>query len=68
MDNIKINTEFIKLDQFLKWCGFSTIGSNAKLTIENGSVKVNGNIEYRRGRKLFKGDLIEIDEKAYRVL
>lgn len=68
MDNIKINTEFIKLDQFLKWCGFSATGSNAKLTIENGSVKVNGNIEYRRGRKLFKGDLIEIDEKAYRVL
>ena len=42
MENIKINTEFIKLDSFLKWCGAADLGSYAKMFIQNGEVKVNG--------------------------
>ena len=48
----------MKLDQFLKWKNFVSTGGEAKILIKSGSVKVNGVIEYRRGRKLIKGDKV----------
>ena len=47
-------TEFIKLDSFLKFTGAATLGSEAKFYIQNGDIKVNGEVEIRRGRKLIK--------------
>lgn len=61
---MKITTEFIKLDQFLKLCDFVASGGEAKLVIAEGLVKLNGEIETRRGKKLFKGDKVEFDGKA----
>lgn len=55
MGNIKINTEFIKLDQVLKYEGLVEDGGKAKAVILNGEVTVNGEIEKRRGRKIYKG-------------
>ena len=46
----------MKLDQFLKWQNLVSSGGEAKVFIKSGSVKVNGEIETRRGRKLNKGD------------
>ena len=57
MENIKINTEFIKLDSFLKWCGAADLGSYAKMFIQNGEVKVNGEVCLQRGKKLKVNDL-----------
>ena len=48
----------MKLDQFLKWKNLVSSGVEAKILIKSGSVKVNGVIEKRRGRKLIKGDKI----------
>ena len=59
MREVKINTEFIKLDQFLKFEGIAGTGGEAKNIINDGMVKVNGHIENARGKKLYKGDIIE---------
>jgi len=67
MENIKINTEYIKLDQFLKWCGVAESGSEAKEIIKNGMVKVNGETELRRGKKLRDGDLVEVRGKEFKI-
>ena len=48
----------MKLDQFLKWHNFVSSGGEAKNLIKAGYVKVNGQIEKRRGRKLVKGDKV----------
>ena len=48
----------MKLDQFLKWHNVVSSGGEAKVLINSGLVKVNGQIEKRRGRKLLKGDKV----------
>jgi len=48
----------MKLDQFLKWKNLVSSGGEAKIYIKSGSVKVNGEIETKRGRKLNKGDKV----------
>ena len=54
--SIKIRDEFIKLGQAMKLAGLADSGVEAKIFIEEGRVKVNGEEELRRGRKLYKGD------------
>lgn len=58
---------FIKLDQFLKWQQITQSGGEAKMLIQNGYVEVNGEMELRRGRKLFSGDVVTVDDRAYEV-
>ena len=48
----------MKLDQFLKWKNLVSTGGEAKIFIKAGSVKVNGVVETRRGKKLNKGDKV----------
>ena len=48
----------MRLDQFLKWHNLVSSGGEAKIIIKSGNVKVNGEIEIRRGRKLKKGDKV----------
>lgn len=61
MENININTETIKLDQFLKWANVVTTGGEAKELIQSGRVRVNNKIEKRRGLKLKDGDLVNVE-------
>lgn len=56
--NIEIEGEYIKLDQLLKYSSVVQSGAEAKILIMDGYVKVNGEIELRRGRKVNKGDLV----------
>lgn len=69
MHNIKINTDTIKLDQFLKWANIAETGGQAKNMIQAGEIKVNDEIEYRRSHKLVPGDRVEIisNNEIYRV-
>lgn len=60
MREVKINTDIIKLGQLLKFAGITQTGGQGKLIIEEGMVKVNGEIVGERGKKIRKGDLIEI--------
>lgn len=62
---IKINTEFIKLDSFLKWAGAASLGSEAKAYILEGLVKVNGEVEMRRGKKIYPGDRVEFNGEVF---
>jgi S4 domain protein yaaA len=59
IEEIAINTEFIKLDQLLKWVNLTGSGVEAKMFIQNGEVKVNGVVETRRGKKIYDGDIVE---------
>lgn len=68
MKEVKINTEIIKLDAFLKWAGIVGQGSEAKMYIQNGEVKLNGNVETQRGKKLTKGDIIEFEGENYKIV
>ena len=60
-EHIKINTEFIKLEALLKFAGVVGTGGEAKLAIQNGEVKVNGEPCSLRGKKLRPGDQAELD-------
>jgi ribosome-associated protein len=68
MKEIKVETEIIKLDSFLKWAGAVSLGSEAKMFIQNGDVKVNGAVETQRGKKLRKGDTVEFDGESYKIV
>ena len=67
IEKVKISTEFIKLDQFLKWLAVVDSGSEAKEIILDGEVKVNGDVEKRRGRKIYPEYKVEVFDKSYVV-
>jgi ribosome-associated protein len=67
MEKVKISTEYIKLDQFLKWVGVADSGSSARMFIDGGLVKVNGLVEKRRGRKLRVGDIVGFDVESFEI-
>jgi len=64
---MKIDTEYIKLDSFLKAVNLAASGGEAKLMIVEGMVRVNGEPETRRGRKLYPGDRVEVEGRTYMV-
>lgn len=64
---VEINTEFIKLDQLLKWANFTASGVESKMFILNGEVKVNGEIETRRGKKIYDGYIVEFNGEKIKV-
>ena len=65
--NIKISTEYIKLDQLLKFSGIIGNGSDAKILIFDEQVKVNGEIAIQRGKKIRPGDVVEIGDQIINV-
>lgn len=65
---MKINTEFIKLDSFLKWGGVVSLGSEAKMYILDELVKVNGEICVQRGKKIRPGDIVEFNGESYKAI
>ncbi len=67
MEKIKIKTEFIKLDQFIKYVGVADSGAEAKSIVSEELIKVNGQVELQRGKKLRSGDKIEIKGKAFEI-
>lgn len=67
MKIIQIKDEFIKLGQALKLAGAVDSGLDAKVIIQEGQVKVNNNIDTRRGRKLYHNDTIEYKGAIYKI-
>ena len=68
MENVKIETEIIKLDSFLKWCGAVSLGSEAKFYIKEEVVLVNGEVCTQRGKKLRVGDEVEFEGEIYKII
>lgn len=66
-EKVKIKGAFIKLDQLLKFTGAAETGGHAKEFIFDGLVKVNEEICYQRGKKLFPGDKVQIEETVIEV-
>lgn len=61
--NIKITSEYITLGQLLKKADFIQSGGEAKFAVKSMMIKVNGESENRRGRKLYPGDILVIEGK-----
>ena len=69
MEEIKIKTDFIKLDQFLKLSEIAQTGGHAKMIIKDGLIKVNNELCLQRGKKLRVGDIVEVDaEHLFKII
>lgn len=68
MRDIHIDTEYIKLDQFLKLTNLVNSEGEAKYFIAQNKVYVNNEIENRRGKKLISGDIVNINNQVYRIV
>ncbi|MGI5979639.1 MAG: RNA-binding S4 domain-containing protein [Oscillospiraceae bacterium] len=66
-EKIEIHTEFIRLDALLKFTGSAETGGEAKLLIQDGEVKVNGEVCTMRTKKIRPGDLVELDGQRFEV-
>lgn len=64
---MEIQTSYIKLDSFLKMTGAVGTGGEAKIRITGGEVRVNGETEVRRGRKLYPGDRVSLGAEEFVV-
>ena len=67
MEEIRITTEYIKLDALLKLCGVVITGGQAKAAIQDGHVQVNGEICTMRGRKIRAGDSVQVAGRGFKV-
>lgn len=68
MEEIKIVTPFIKLDQLVKFAGLAETGARARILIDLGELNVNGEYCTKRGKKIKPGDVIEFKGKKYKVV
>lgn len=68
MNDILINTEFIRLDQFLKLANLASSGGEAKYLILESHILINGEEEQRRGRKIRDGDIVNFNGIEYKII
>jgi ribosome-associated protein len=68
MKSVRINTEYIKLDDLLKFAGVLGSGGQAKAVIQDGLVKVDGEVCLMRGKKLRGGEIVEFDDIQIKVI
>ena len=67
MEIIYLRDEFIKLGQAIKAAGFVDSGVEAKEVIQDGLVEVNGEVDTRRGRKLYEGDVVSFENQKVKI-
>ena len=67
MEKIVLRDEFIKLGQVIKAAGFVESGVEAKEVIQEGLVLVNGEVDTRRGRKLYEGDVVSFENQTIKI-
>lgn len=68
MDEFKLRDDFIRLGQLLKAAGLVDSGVEAKFAVCDGLVKVNGNTELQRGKKLYDQDVVQFQGKEIKVV
>ncbi|WP_255882911.1 MULTISPECIES: RNA-binding S4 domain-containing protein [unclassified Ruminococcus] len=68
MEKIYIDDEYIKLDSLLKFGGIAETGGQAKLLVQDGLVKLNGEVCTQRGKKIKDGDNVQFEDKILEVL
>ena len=67
-ETVKINSKFIKLQDALKLSGLCETGGHAKIVIQNGEVRVNGEVCTMRGKKLRSGDIADYNGKSIKII
>ena len=67
MNKVKIKTDYITLGQFLKLANAVDSGVTAKFVIQDGLVFVNGEVDTRRGRKLYEGDIVSFENQEIKI-
>lgn len=67
MKIIKIDTEYVTLGQFLKMINIISSGGEAKFYLAENEVIVNGEVEQRRGRKIYSGYVLKIENEEYKI-
>ncbi len=67
MEIIRLKEDYIKLGQALKAAGLVESGVDAKFAVQDGLVKVNGQVETQRGKKLVDGDIVEYDGNSIKI-
>ncbi len=67
MEIITISEEYIRLDNLMKYSGLCNSGGRAKYLIQNGEVKLNGEVCTMRGKKIRSGDMVEYQNKTVKV-
>lgn len=67
-EKIKIDTEYIKLDNLLKYAGIVPTGGQAKYMVQNGQVLLNGSVCTMRGKKIRVGDKVTANDKVIEVV
>ena len=67
MEIIKLRDDFIKLGQAIKAANLVGSGVEAKFVIQDGLVKVNGQVELQRGKKLVSGDVVSYNGKEFTI-
>lgn len=68
MLTIELREDFIKLGQALKAAGLVGSGVDAKFVIQDGLVKVNGETEFQRGKKLYDGDIVTYNGESVKIV
>lgn len=68
METIQLKSEFIKLGQAIKAANLVEDGVEAKYVIQDGLVKVNGEVDIRRGRKLYDGDVVTFEGTDIKIV
>lgn len=64
---VKITTDYITLQQFLKLTNIAQSGGEAKILVKELDILVNGEVENRRGKKLYPGDKVTVSGKTYEI-
>lgn len=66
--DVKITSDYITLGQLIKFVGIISNGAEAKIFLSNNQAYVNGELDVRRGRKVYPGDVVTINNQEYRVI
>lgn len=67
-EKISIREDFIRLDSAMKLANLVSTGGHAKIVIQDGEVKVNGEVCTMRGKKLYKGDRVIFDGQGFEIV
>lgn len=68
MKQVTISTEFVTLGQFLKLANLIQTGGEAKFYLQEHEVRINGEVDNRRGRKLYSDMIVEIENQTFKIV
>ena len=68
MVDVKITSEYITLGQFIKYVGIISNGCEAKMYLANNDAYINNELDTRRGRKIYPGDIVKVENKEFKVI